>query len=186
MRQFSHKKSRAILPPIPGSKGDRSLSKVGTSDLSRLAWLLDALNDAEERGASEQNHAELEAEANSFCEPVGSVIGSRGSRESLNELLRELGADVRDMLKGSSFDLEIPSLTLAVMPTGELRYMGTANALFRLAVAKLLEGQRQRIKVCARPGCSKLFVRRKRGLYCSRRCSQIEQFARFVDRHGKL
>jgi CGNR zinc finger len=41
----------------------------------------------------------------------------------------------------------------------------------------------ERLRSCHRPGCDRLFIRRKRQRYCSPQCSQQERFPLFLDRH---
>jgi hypothetical protein len=182
---------RKMLAPLPGGIQARACARVGRDDLARLAWLLDLLNHPTEGFAviSEQDRADLEAEIVAFCEPVGSVVGGQTSQLSIRAA-QKLISDIREgllaMLQGASFDLEIPKVTMLITRASGCSYMGGTDALLCLAIAKLLEVERQRIKVCARPGCGKMFVRRKRALYCGKICSQMEQFARFIARHATV
>jgi predicted RNA-binding Zn ribbon-like protein len=178
-----------ILLPLPGGIQARARARVGGDDVARLAWLLDLLNRTPESFAAmaEPDRAQLEAEIAAFCEPVGSLTGGQQSQLSVDEaqeLVRDLRERVVAMMQGSTFELEIPQITLMIISGAGARYIGAPPALFRLAVARLIEAEGQRIRVCARPGCGRLFVRRKRALYCQRQCSQLEQFARYVARHA--
>lgn len=190
MGKVSRRTTRAsrLAAPFPGGAHASALAKVGASDLSRLGWLLDLLNRASE-SIAQSSAAEvhnLENEAVVFCEPIGSFAFSRSSRLTASQIA-ELTQEIRDVvsaiLLGATHDFQIPTVTLAVIPNSPSRYMGSPEAIFRLAVAKLIETDGYRIRRCARPGCDRLFVRRKRALYCSKRCSQLEQFARYVRRH---
>jgi hypothetical protein len=175
-----------ILGRLPGGAQARALAKVGSSDVARLAWLLDLLNRPPETLASGNAVEKLESELPSFCEPLGSIAGGGSERltvESLKALHSAILVMVEALLDGTSGELQIPTVTLAMIPGSGCRYMGTADALFRLAAANLLETEGHRIRRCARPRCGRLFAHRKRGLYCSRRCSQLVQFARYVQRH---
>jgi predicted RNA-binding Zn ribbon-like protein len=180
---------KEMLSPIPGGIQARAMARVGGNDLARLAWLLDLLNRAPETFAvmAELDRAELEAEVTAFCKPVGKLVGGQQaqlSADEAHELVRDIHARVVAMLQGSTFELEIPRITLSITSGEGTQFMGEPSALFRLAVARLIEVEGQRIKFCARPGCGRLFVRRKRALYCQRQCSQLEQFARYVARHA--
>jgi hypothetical protein len=48
-----------------------------------------------------------------------------------------------------------------------------------MAAADLLSSEGRHITHCAGPKCGRLFVRRKRGAYCSRACSQKARTARY-------
>jgi hypothetical protein len=178
-----------MLGRLPGGAQARALAKVGSSDVARLAWLLDLLNRPPETLAtlSDQEFESVENEVALFCEPLGSIAGGKSGRLTVDSLMALNGAIlviVEALLDGTTGELQIPTVTLAMIPGSGCLYMGTPDALFRLAAAKLLEAEGHRIRRCARPGCGKLFAHRKRGLYCSRRCSQLVQFARYVQRHA--
>ena len=175
------------LTPLPGGVQARALAKLGTGEVSRLSWLLDLLNRPVRSFAtmSSSEFKELESEVAVFCEPLGSIEGGPRGRltvDTMGELIREILAAVQALLDGYSIDLPIPKVILSVMPDLKCIYVGTPDAMFRLAVARLLEKEGSRIKRCDRKGCDRLFALRKRGLYCGRKCSQLVQFMRYVER----
>ena len=174
--------------PLPGGNQVKALARVGIEDLRRLGWLLHLLN-CPPKTIAQSSAAEvhmLENEAGVFCEPVGSFESIRSSKLTASQIA-DLAQEIRDVVSavigGASHDFQVHSVTLMVIPNSKSRYVGPPEAIFRLAVARLIESDGFRIKQCARPGCGRLFVRRKRALYCGTRCSQIEQFARYVRRH---
>jgi len=57
----------------------------------------------------------------------------------------------------------------------------TGNALLRLAVLELLMHEDWRVGRCAYPPCGNLFIRKKAGLFCSLKCSQIARQIRRFD-----
>jgi hypothetical protein len=178
------------LVPLPGGIQARARATVGTG-LSRLGWLLDLLNSTSGKIAtlSEDEGRDLEAEVVAFCEAVGVVGGGRPFHlhlQRIQELLDNVRRPVLELINGRNFEIHIPAVEFVTTPDSVSHYLGPAEALFPLAVARLIEEERARIRVCGRPGCGRLFVRRKRALYCSRKCSQIEQFKRFVAHHGSL
>jgi hypothetical protein len=191
MRKVKRRTAKASwLPaPLPGNAQASAFATVGASNLSRLGWLLDLLNRPTE-SISQSSSAEvhnLEHQAAVFCDPVGSFASGRSSiltASQIAELVQELRDVISAILLGATHDFQIPSVTLALIPKSPIRYLGSPEAIFRLAVAKLIESDGYRIRRCARPGCGRLFVRRKRALYCGNRCSQLEQFARYVRRHS--
>jgi hypothetical protein len=188
-RKRSNADTTRMLAPFPGGVQARALAELGASDVSRLSWLLGLLNRPVGSFAtmSSSEFKKLEREIAVFCEPLGSVEGGQRGRltvDIMGELNREILADVQALLDGYSIDLQIPSVILSVTPDLKCKYMGTPEAMFRLATARVLENEGHRIKRCSRPGCGKLFAHRKRGLYCGRQCSQLVQFRRYVERHA--
>ena len=178
-----------MLARLPGGAQAGALAKVGSSEVARLAWLLDLLNRSSESLAtlSDKEVENLEREVALFCEPLGSIAGGKSGRltvDGLMELSSAVLVLVEALLDDSTGELQIPTVTLAIIPKSGCRYMGTPDTLFRLAAAKLIETEGRRIRRCARQGCGRLFAHRKRGLYCSQRCSQLVQFARYVQRHA--
>jgi hypothetical protein len=178
-----------MLAPLPGGVQARALAKVGSSDVARLSWLLDLLNRPVEAFAamSEREFKDLANEVAVFCEPLGSIEGGKGgvlTVDTMEKLSREFSPKIHGLLEGASIDLEIPSVTLSVLPGMKCVYIGKPEAMFRLASVRLLENEGHRIKRCARPGCGRLFAHRKRALYCARQCSQLVQFRRYLERHA--
>ena len=173
--------------PLPGGAQAHALAKVGARDLSRLRWLLDLLNRFREGTAqpSPREVRNFQNEAAVFCEPVGSFVDASVDARRMCDLIQEVRGFINAILSGLSYDFEIPNVTLALIPKSPIRYMGSLEAIFRLAVARLLESDGHRIRHCARPGCSTVFIRRKRALYCGPKCSQLEQFTRYVRRHAE-
>jgi hypothetical protein len=182
-------KRTRLLAPFPGGAQARALAKVGSGDLTRLRWLLDLLNRSPETFAhcSQSGIKDLESEAAVFCEAIGSFTSGPSSSLTAS-MIAQLGHEIQKVvfgfLEGASHDFQIPCVSLAVIPNSASRYIGAADAIFRLAVARLIETDGHRIRRCARPGCDRLFVRRKRALYCGKKCSQLAQFARYVKRHA--
>jgi hypothetical protein len=57
---------------------------------------------------------------------------------------------------------------------------------FILAAYRLLELEGKRVARCDAPQCGRLYIRQKRAIFCSKRCSQREQARRWRDRHPGL
>jgi hypothetical protein len=55
---------------------------------------------------------------------------------------------------------------------------------FLLAAADVIQEEGLRVRECARPECRRLFVKRKRGIFCSTSCSQKVRDQRFRERHS--
>jgi hypothetical protein len=181
--------SPGTLRPLPGGIQTRVRRKVGSTSVTRLGWLVGLLNQAPEYLGfrSETERRELEAQVDAFCDTVGTVAGGKGFHLGGGQLLRlvdEIRGQVLGFLHGATFEIHIPAVEFVATADPRCRYMGSAKALFPLAVARLMEQERSRIKMCGRPDCNRLFVHRKRAIYCSRQCSQIETFKRYIARHG--
>jgi len=166
--------------PLTGGAQANALARVGAHDLSRVRWLLDLVY-----RPLENIIPSFENEAAVFCEPVGSFIDASVEASRVRDLIQEVRGVIDAIQLGATHDFEIPQVLLALIPNSPIRYIGSLEAIFRLAVARLLESDGHRIRRCARPGCGTAFIRRKRALYCSQRCSQLEQFARYVQRHNR-
>jgi hypothetical protein len=182
-------KPAEMLSPLPGGVQARAEAEVGATSVDRLAWLLRLLNRSQEISTvgSEQERVDLEAQVVAFAKPFGKASGGRQSRlnwKDIWDLAQSIRLLILGMLRGASFEIKVPPLTYVITAGKPPIYIGHPKGIFRLAVARLIETEQQRIKVCARPGCGKLFVRRKRGLYCSRQCSLLEYFKRSVARHS--
>ncbi|HJU28056.1 MAG TPA: hypothetical protein VJ718_02740, partial [Candidatus Binataceae bacterium] len=123
------------LQPLPGGIQAKALARVGSDDLTRLAWLLDWLNRPAEAlaGMGEDERAQLEAEIGAFCEPIGS-LSVRLAVAGARELAHDLSSRVHAMVEGSAFELEIPPVTLVGVPGDRSRYIGSPDAILRLAV----------------------------------------------------
>ena len=178
-----------MLAPLPGGTQARALAKVGSTDVTRLSWLLDLLNRpvgafATMSGSEFKN---MESEVAAFCEQLGSIEGGRRGRltvDTVKDFCCEILGVVQALLDGAGSSLQIPSVVLSVIPNSKFIYIGPPDVMLRLETARLLENEGHRIKRCARPGCGRLFAHRKRGLYCGRQCSQLVQFKRYVERHA--
>ncbi len=64
-------------------------------------------------------------------------------------------------------------------------YSLNLKAAFISTVAALLGEEGSRVQRCPRPGCGRLFCKRKRGLYCSTRCAAQVRAQRFNARQEK-
>ena len=172
----------------PAAVQARTSEMARSDNLARLRWLLEFSNQSADALAesSEPKIRALEEEMGFFCESVGSVASRpswRMTAEDIALISQETHAAISAILAGATHDFEIPNVTLIVNKSFPGRYLGSPEAIFRLAVARLIETDGHRIRQCARAGCGKLFVRRKRALYCGKKCSQLEQFTRYVEHH---
>jgi len=65
---------------------------------------------------------------------------------------------------------------------GRLMPWGMPDLLFEHFAAELIAAEGARIENCQRSQCGQLFVCRKRGAYCSKRCSQYVRTKRYREK----
>ena len=98
------------------------------------------------------------------------------SANQLASLSTDLRANLDRWLAGGLWVIPIENLrALLTSPRhGPPRasYAGELGPILMMASRDLLAREARRIARCAGPDCSRLLVRRKRGAYCSTRCSQ--------------
>jgi hypothetical protein len=63
-------------------------------------------------------------------------------------------------------------------------YVNGLHQAFVLAAMDVLAAEGKRIARCERQSCAKLFVRRKRGKYCSATCRERVKLERFIEGKG--
>jgi hypothetical protein len=172
--------------------------RIGRTPIERLIWLLQfAIHTREGLSAFDASAlAELGAEVWSFAEHSQMYMSRDGSKsisaDELLDLVEAMGEGIR-RLCGPSPDAagwhfepaKFGSLHRAVQAqTFRTYYFGDFRPVFLMGAAELLSREGRRIKTCAWPLCSRLFVRRKRGAYCSRACSQKARTKRHRDKRG--
>jgi hypothetical protein len=82
--------------------------------------------------------------------------------------------------RGISWDLPQMSIARSVIPNGDRpSYNGRWNDTFLMATADLLQTVGKLLRICTAQGCEVLFVKRKRRIFCSERCSGGERMRRF-------
>lgn len=182
--------SADITTPAENRFAARTSSLVGNSNLLRLSWIVSFAEaaDSVER-LSPVKFERLIHKIETFAKMAGSTSYKPGERIDIAETLR-LAMMVRDGLRayanGSSWDLphlDFDGLGLSLMlKSNRSPWVGPWRTLFMIATADLLRAEGSRLRLCpSRPGfwpCSRIFVRRKSGLYCSKECSQYERTRR--------
>src|SRR5579875_112265 len=159
----------------------------------QLAWLLEFLQLSSDNLWERWPDLRIEAGAFAFGQPQTRPIDI--SRDDLIGLVRQVSEGVRTLASGREWRLEIPAITKVYLPRvakgrrGKLQFSGwdsqRAVSDFRTAflawVDDLISDRvaGARLRACARPGCGRLFVKKKRGIYCSQRCSQAERNKRY-------
>lgn len=108
-------------------------------------------------------------------------VGGKCTAQDWAALRDEVARGFRQVARGEQWRL--PPERLAghehIAVAGRIQYQAPARALFLLACERLLSlPDGQRLKVCDGPGCDRLFIRQKRGAYCSAKCWRIERARR--------
>jgi hypothetical protein len=174
-------------------------ARVGRTPISRLSWLLNFAADMPEKlSALDQSAlADLAAAIWTFAElgRVGTMTRDASKPVSASEVA-DLAQTVSEGIKrlcgpepdvaGWQFEpAKFGRLHRAVQArTFQNYYFGDFRPVFLMAVADLLREEGRRIKTCAWGQCSRFFVRRKRGAYCSGACSQKARTKRYRDAQG--
>jgi len=199
-RNMRPKRLPKELQPTPGDLFDqlehrrtlRAARLLGKSDLSRLRWLLRFAESADDLPRlPPEKFVKLSAQIEAFAERAGSLARNQGEDLTIDSAA-SLAGIVRDGLRAyangeTSPDfpgLDFEHLQLSPVPgSGRSPWRGPWRSLFLIAVGEVLGSEGGRFRFCpARAGfwpCSRLFVKRKRGTYCSTTCSQRERTRRF-------
>lgn len=177
-------------------------SRRMTTAVDRLDFLLDFAQRPALGAHSERHRRELSANVYAFCI---SQLGSMRRSGSLNAVhsaieesatldaseLDELAITIRDQIEGlkagRTWQLradDLPEFTRVLTPIrggGRLvaQYVGPIRACFLWAAADVVQAEYQRIQKCAWAPCRRLFVKKKRGLFCSLPHRQHEHNRRF-------
>jgi hypothetical protein len=168
-----------------------SAKRVGEKSLRRLQWLIELV-----QRPREQLARDLTPEFSRERFDIAYFAGARDPRAFspgvVLPAIEILEASCREMTSATTavWRLKLP-------PIGDLtiyRDDGSTHPLFDStdpAIALLLGAdetigaERHRIRECASPDCRRLFVKRKRGVFCSRRCTQRENMRRWREDLGK-
>jgi hypothetical protein len=161
--------------------------------LDRLDWLLKF---------SQRPTAEIFALADGPLNMVrGEMMAFAGhyapawmSGASIAEMTPDEIADLRTLTAQALKDFLSPDgtgWTTPPLPPAPLNIQRSANgrthvvyslnlkAAFISTVASLLEAEGERLGYCPRPGCGRIFARRKRGMFCSTKCAGLVRTQRF-------
>ncbi len=178
--------------------------RVGKSDLSRLKWLLGFASAPAparmDRAALVQRRAEVslfslrtghaQNGAMTLHDPAGRVttVDYDLSARELAVLAREAEHTIAELLGGGHVVFEVGKagrVWRAITQSFTSSWGGDSREIFRMAMIDVLAAEGRRLARCSWKPCNKPFVRRKRGAYCSRACSQRARQARFRERHGE-
>jgi hypothetical protein len=162
------------------------------SELGRLAWLLEFVQRQPDTTLTDDEVTELQDQILAFCLCQS---GPRFSSQDMAKLdapaLLKLQAQIRRGIRcflhdpPQEWSLHEVRRTLIRDPksgAGRLIPRGTPDLFFEHSAAELIVAEGARIEECQKPLCDRLFVCRKRGAYCSRRCSQYVRTKRYREK----
>jgi hypothetical protein len=189
--------------PTPEEE-ERARARVGGDQASRLSWLLDfAHRPAEQiRSMDYMSLCLLNAEVREFAKGLGQAFGSPHPRQTdrvrdeLCLLAEFANTSVYEFLRTGTVSFAPYSLQKPDEPAWEKRverrgakvvgyYAGPQRQMFVMQCSAAFEAEAARISKCASVGCGRVFVQRKRGLYCSGRCSLRERMRRYRKKLSK-
>jgi hypothetical protein len=170
--------------------------KVGKTPIARLGWLLRFAQS--EVPSSEKQLAKIDEQIEAFVLLGASGLGHLArSAEAITNIRDDLLKNLRLIanwnpknLGNTGWWVPLDGLGFYVRKGWRSGYSAgrdTRHNVF-MAIAGGLVGSEEgkRIQSCARQGCDHLFIRRKRGLYCTPACSQREQTRKYRERQRKL
>jgi predicted RNA-binding Zn ribbon-like protein len=188
-----------VIKLLPGARS------VGRTPVARLGWLLRFAQ--AELPTTAKALQRVDEELGGFLLLSGAQFFTSSARDP--ESLRKLREELREKLHlvvnqtpggfgvGTGWLVPYDGLGRIVHKGSITGYMGldrfatgdqdaqepTRQQVFMVLAAELVGSpEGKRIQVCAREGCERLFVRRKRGLYCSLKCGSNEQSRKYRER----
>ena len=173
----------------------RAREVVGSRPVDRLKWLLDFAQQSETETKIGATFEAVYAEVSEFTAlslPGAAIVfppdaaGVMALRRATHTTIAQWVKEGEVSLVSGEHGQLVHVLSKARGPRGPVSYYhGAARAALLEACARLLEAEGGRVARCARSGCGRLFVKVKRGAYCSKRCSQSMRTSRFRSSHSK-
>jgi hypothetical protein len=116
---------------------------------------------------------------------LGLAIGrNKFTTDQFADLAREMDTTIRKLVSRAGVVVMIGNgIYRALNENFAPSWGGDRREVFRMAALDLLIAEGQRVAQCSYRPCPNLFVRRKRGAYCSKRCSQRARTLRYYEKH---
>jgi hypothetical protein len=173
-----------LFEQLAQRRAKRAARLVGRDDAARLRWLIRFAENGER--LSRHDFAKVAAAIEAFAERGGTLARNVGA-ELTPGAAAQLALMVRDGLRAYAKQvtpefppLDFTELQFLLVPGSDRGpWLGPWRALFLIALGEVVWAERDRLRTCAGPACGRLFFKRKRGLYCSSKCSQAERMRRF-------
>ena len=203
--RLPHKASR------PAPESDRDLRRyservieaaehVGETWIEELQWLVDFAQRSPEQLIHQLTEFEspLVYEVAWFSREV-SIVDRESDRTWIVNAAESLKLKLSSLLESGQALFEVSEVTFVLNRRTDdaWKRSGRASRLesfpraknlatrFLLGAHRILELEGVRLRECVAQGCRRIFVRQKRGIFCSKTCSQREQTRRFRKRHPK-
>jgi hypothetical protein len=161
----------------------RTARLIRATDEARLRWLLKFAATENFDEMSSAKFERLRRQIQEFTSIRGSSYETADnpvSQEAARQLALKVGDGLGAYAGGRSWDLPRMSIARSVIPNGDRpSYNGRWNDTFLMSTADLLQTVGKLLRVCAAERCEVLFVKRKRRIFCSERCSGGERMRRF-------
>ena len=174
----------------------RLLVRRMQSALGRLAWLLEFARRPPGVGLRGRALMDLQEQILMFCNCQAGVhfasdLVRQLGTDTMLGLQREVQVGINSYLYDRTGGWLLPRVKQRLVRdprtgSGRFELTGAPKELFLQFAASLVAAEGARIANCARPGCDNLFVCRKRGAYCSKRCSQYVRTKRYRESHLKI
>lgn len=172
-----------LFEQLAGRRASRRASLIGSGDPSRLRWLVNLADPATLDKMPGREFERLRLQVEAFVELAGS--SSQDRRKPLSRTaIKRMAEYVRKVLRahtgGATWDLPPMRVSRSIIPGSDTAvYHGPWRDVFLMAVGDLLQSVGGLLRVCSAADCDRPFVRNKRKIYCSARCSARERMRRF-------
>jgi len=156
-----------------------------TTQYERLGWLVDFAFRADEiKSLSGEALQKLRADVGNFPTRIMTIGAPTEdlSPDRIRELAHKLRQGIHDLLRGEPWLTRIDSLKLYLAferGTPHSRYIAGHLDGFLLEAHELIAAEGRRMRQCRRAECPKVFVARKRQIFCGPQCAQQERTDRF-------
>jgi hypothetical protein len=161
----------------------RTARLIGPTDESRLRWLLKFAAIQDFDGMSSSKFDRFRNQIHEFASMRWSTyetVDNPVSREAAGQLALSVRDGLHAYARGVSWDLPQMSIARSVIPNGDRpSYHGRWKDTFLMSLADVLQSVGKLLRVCVAQGCEVVFVKRKRMIFCSEKCSGRERMSRF-------
>lgn len=172
---------------------------VGTTWIEELEWLVSCVRRPARELSKNLNNpdSELAYQVAWFSRDAEGAGLESPRRDWIFSGLRYIRDQITSLVDTGSCQFHITNATFVLMRPYH-GYTGPSNRLiswhrseeplskFLLSAHRILELEGVRLTRCALADCHQIFVKKKRAMFCSKRCSQREQSRRWRERHPGL
>jgi hypothetical protein len=174
---------RELFEQAARKQAVRSARLIGRTNAARFRWLVKFANTENFDRITPSRFKRVQQEITAFAGLRASFHQSLEnpiSREAVHRIALFIRDGLRAYTNGASWDLPSMSIARSVIPNSDHPCYGALwNDAFLMSAADLVEALGALLRVCAATDCDALFVRHKRMIFCSSRCSGRERMRRF-------